>query len=164
VTPETYIAHVQQRLERAGVEVSGAQLPRGPALVGLRSQFKLRWMATKVHLLTVVVPTPMATGAGLEEFANDALAYADHRKGAFRGLQVGVVAVPVMVAERADASAVQLAKSKLVRKFAKCAWPTLVDLSTGQVHAHEGRVAIGGIYAGWIRGQIALALPDPRTL
>jgi hypothetical protein len=164
VTPDDYILTVRQRLEASGASVTTAQLPRGLALVGHRSQFRLRWMATKLHLVTVVVPTASASGAGLEAFAHHALDYANAQKGAFRGLQVGVVAVPVLVAERADPSAVQVANDKLVRAFAKFAWPTLVDLSRGQVFSHQGRVAIGGIYAGWIRQQIAATLPDPRSL
>jgi hypothetical protein len=164
VTPEDYIETVRQRMQSSGAEVSTAQLPRGPALVGVRSQFRLRWMATKLHLLTVVVAAPEVDGAGLVEFANDALQYADDQKGAFRGFQVGVGAVPVIVAQHADDSAVQVARDKLIRNFAKFAWPTLVDLSTGTVHSHQGRVAIGGIYAGWIRQQIAATLPDPRAL
>jgi hypothetical protein len=39
----------------------------------------------------------------------------------------------------------------------------LVELSNQQVIHHEGRVKIGGIYANWIRRQLAttLAVPNP---
>jgi hypothetical protein len=164
MTPEEYVAIVGQRLQSAGNTISTAQLPRGEALVGHRSQFRLQWMATKLHLLTVVIAVPRADGPSLEQFANDALAWADAQKGAYRGLQVGVGAVPVMVAAETDPSAIELAKDKLIRKFAKFAWPTVVDLSSGVVQRHEGHVALGGIYAKWIREQIALTVPDPKTL
>jgi hypothetical protein len=163
VSPEQYVEQVRRRMAEQGYSPGTAELPGGPVLVGVRSQFKLRWMATKLHLVMVVAHSAYADGPQLERFTNDALDYADFLKGQFRGLQVGVVAVPVLVVQRPDAGAVELARTKLIRKFGKFAWPTVVDLAAGRVQTHEGRVAIGGIYGGWIRGQIALTLPSPGS-
>ena len=46
-----------------------------------------------------------------------------------------------------------------MRDFAAFAWPVAVDVSTGDRFSHEGRPALGAIYTGWMREQIAFATP-----
>jgi len=40
--------------------------------------------------------------------------------------------------------------------FTGIAMPALVDLTTGQVHHHEGRVMVGAVYVPFLRAQSAL--------
>jgi hypothetical protein len=118
-------------------------------------------MATKVHTLVVVSSAPVATGAGLAQFAKSSLEWAKALKGQLRGAQVGVAVICAVVTDQADQSAVQYARNELVRGYAAFAWPVLVDLGSGQCVSHQGRPALGAIYTGWMRGQIATLLPSP---
>jgi len=158
MSPENYLRLVAERLQADGAKVS-TELFRGvPAVVGYRPEFRLRWLATRLNLFTTVLHEPVVTPAALKQFAEDALDYATYQKGQFRGLQNGVAAIPVMIGSRVDPEAITLAETKLIKRFGAFAWPAVVDLSTGRVHSHQGRVAIGGIYASWMRQQTALAL------
>jgi hypothetical protein len=161
MSPEEYIELVATRLRAEGAEVGTTEFRGVTALVGYRPKFRLRWMATRLNLFTVVIAEPVVTAQGLELFTNDALKYATSQKGRFRGLQNGVAAIPVLVGAQVDADAITYARTKLVRKFSAFAWPAAVDLSSGETYQHQGRVAIGGIYAGWMREQTAVALPKP---
>jgi hypothetical protein len=163
MTPDEYIQSVGNRLQANGAEVSTQLFQGMPALVGRGSQFRLRWTATRQNLLFVVIGVQTVTVKGLEQFAHDALDYAISQNGRFRGSHNGVAAVPVMVGDHADPDAASFARTELIRRFAAFAWPTAVDLQAGIVHEHEGRVVVGGMYAGWMRQQIEMALPKPTA-
>ena len=77
-----------------------------------------------------------------------------------RGAQSGVAAITVLVGESVDEAAAQYARKELVRHFAAFAWPVTVDLSTGERSSHVGRPAIGAVFTGWMRQQIAATLPE----
>ncbi len=159
MTPEDYLRSVASRLSDAGAQVHTENVAGDEALVGYRADFRLKWFATKLHLFTVVRSVPTASAEALDRYSNDVLSFAVQRKGRFRGLQNGVAAIPVMVTLRAEPDATQWARERLVRRWSAFAWPVVVDLSTSQIGRHEGPVRIGGVYAGWMREQIALALP-----
>jgi hypothetical protein len=160
MSPDEYIKDVASRLRADGAEVTTENIRDLTTLVGYRSQFRLRWMATRVNLFTVVGTVPLVTVAGLEQFTNDAIDYAISRKGKFRGLQNGVAVIPVLIGERIEPGAATFATDTLVRRFSAIGWPATVDLTTRHVYKHEGRVFVGGIYASWLRQQTAIALPD----
>lgn len=161
MSPDEYVNQVANRLGADGAEVSSVSIGGLHSLVGLRSEFRLRWMATHLHLLTIVSVVPLVTGPGLERFASDALDYGISRKGDFRGFQNGVAVIPVLVGERVDSEAANYAKENIVRRYAAFAWPAAVDTTTLQVHTHQGAVLVGAIYAGWMRQQTKVALHDP---
>ncbi len=149
---------VADRLQGDGTTVSMELLPRGEALVGYRSQFRLRWMATKVNLFTVVRVSPEVTVSALEDFTNEALDYGVKLKDRFRGLQTGVAAIPVLIGDRVEPAASDYARKVLLRRLAAFAWPAVVDLEREVVSTHEGSVTVGGMYASWMRDRTALAL------
>ena len=161
VTPDEYIYSVAERLRAAGAEVGNEDLPSGVGLVGRRCQFRIRWLATKLNMFVVVRATETATPAELLRHANEALDYAVGQKGRFRGLQNGVAAIPVLVAPVVEPGAIEVATGQLIRRWAAFAWPTLVDCTSGRVYRHEGQVTIGGLYAKWMRQQIAETFPEP---
>jgi len=159
VNPQEYVDAVADRLRGDGAAVSTEVLPGGEALVGYRSQFRLRWMATKLNLFTVVRAVPEVTVSALESFSNEALDQGVKLKGRFRGLQTGVAVIPALVGEMAEPAAADYARTVLVRRWSAFAWPAVVDLHRDVVSTHEGSVTIGGIYASWMREQTAVALP-----
>ena len=155
---EQFLDAAAGRLRAAGYEVSTQQLPGGPALVGYTSRFRLAWMATKLHLFTVVATVPRADAASLERFANDSLDHAAASKGALRGFQTGVATIAVLAGDTVAPDGVAYAQDTLVRRFSAFTWPAAVDLTTGATYAHQGRVVVGGVYSGWMREQTALVL------
>jgi len=163
MSADEYIKEVASRLRADGAEVTTESMRELTMLVGYRSQFRLRWVATRLNLFTMVGSVQTVTVAGLEQFSKDAIDYAIARKGQFRGLQNGVAVIPVLVGERIDPDAATYATNTLVRRFSAFAWPATVDLTSRHVYKHEGRVLIGGVYADWMRQQTAIALPDPIT-
>jgi len=158
VQSEEFLASAAQRLQAEGAVVSWQSLPGGPVLVGYLPRFRLRWMATKLHLFTVVAKAEGADALSLERFSYDALDFAIRAKGQRRGLQVGVAAIPILAAASVDAGAIDFARNRLIRRWSAFAWPSVIDLGSGGSYFHQGRVAVGGVYAAWMRNQIAVAL------
>lgn len=161
---EDYRALVSSRLTADGATVSHGQIGGLDVLVGYRSQFRLTWLATRLHLLTVVATKPYVSAGDLAAFVDAALDHAKAEKGRWRGLQSGVAVIAALIGQQVDPGESAFARDRLVRKFAAVAWPAVVDLGARQVHSHQGRVAIGGIYAGYLRQQTAVALPEPAVL
>ena len=64
-------------------------------LVAYRSDFRLRWMATKLHTLVVVSTAPEVTAEGLAQFATSSLEWAKVAKGQVRGFAAFVWPVVV---------------------------------------------------------------------
>lgn len=153
---------VADRLRGDGAAVSTELLPGGEAVVGYRSEFRLRWMATKLNLFTVVRSVPQVTVSALEAFSNEALDYGVKLKGRFRGLQTGVAVIPLLVGDLVEPAASDYARTVLVLRWSAFAWPAAVDLDREVVSTHEGSVTIGGMYASWMREQTAVALPPLR--
>jgi hypothetical protein len=161
MTPDEYVTAVETRLVAGGVQIGHVPIGGLDTLIGYRSQFKMQWMATKLHLFTVVGTTPLTVNAdGLRGFSMQALDFAEREKGGMKGLQVGVAAIPILVSEHVTRDAVTLATNDIIKRFSAFAWPVVVDLTARKAYSHQGRVMIGGIYANWMRGQIELALPD----
>ena len=161
MTPDEYLKLVESRLRAENVEVAPDVIGGVTALVGYRPRFRLAWMATKLHLFTVVIPVQVVTLDALTHFTNDALQYAVRSKGGLRGFQTGVAAIPVLVGYQVEPDAAAYAEGQIVKRFSAFAWPAAVDLSQGRVYRHVGRVVIGSVYAGWMRSQTELATPAP---
>jgi hypothetical protein len=161
MNPGEYVSAVEGRLATAGVQIGHVPIGGLDTLIGYRSQFKLQWMATKLHLFTVVGTTDATVnGDGLRGFSMQALDFAEREKGGLKGLQVGVAAIPILVSEHVTRDAVRVARNDIIKRFSAFAWPVVVDLTARKAYSHEGRVLVGGFYASWMRSQIALALPD----
>jgi len=158
MTPETYRAAVEARMPAAGFTV----LESGPhGLGGYRKDFRLRWMATTLHLFVHVATTEHVTAAGLEQYTRAALAHGNALRGQYRGFQSGVAVITSVVGEDADEDAHAYALGTLVREFAAFAWPTVVDLGIGVRSSHAGRPVVGAVYTSWMRGQVEALLPQP---
>jgi hypothetical protein len=160
VNADEYVEAAAARMDADGSEVSRIQLPVGPAVVGYRAQFKLKWFATKLHAFTVVVPVPAATLDVLTDATQQSLDYAKQTKGKLRGFQTGVAALPVLVSSEVSPDARATVESRPSKKFAAQTLPAIVDLSSGQIHRYEGRLVWGGIYDAWLRARLD-ALPHP---
>ena len=160
-----YLQTVEDRLRTGGYQVEMHAIGGWPTLTGYRSDVKLQWMGSKLHLFVCVRAVPVVTAELLEGFNKAALEYTKSAKGAMRGAQSGVAAIGVLVGDTVEPDAVEYARKQLVRNFAAFAWPVAVDLATGERTSHHGRPTIGAVFTGWMRKQIEVALPtaDPAT-
>jgi hypothetical protein len=158
-----YLDAAATRLTSDGCEVRAENWSGTKVIVGHRSDFRLRWMATKLHLVTIVAPSAAVTQEILENFTNSAMDYALARKGEFRGLQSGIAVFPALVSMNADTASFEWAQQRQRVRFACLARPVVVDLTRGVVGCFRGNAALGWIYAGHLRGKLDVYFPRTVT-
>ena len=156
--PEEYLRTVRERLGQSGYSVSTETLGGSEVLIGYRSQFRLAWFATKLHLFVVIGSTSSVAADELSSFTAEVLRYGIRRTGRLRGLQMAVAVVPVLAAPVVQADAVSFAESQPQTKFAAQAWPVVVDLAGRQL-VRPTSIRFGRVYADWILRQVQLLQP-----
>ena len=158
MTPAEFLDEAARRLAGAGYAVERVALPGGPAVVGRLKRFRVRWFLTQLKVTVVVAAVDHVTRTGWERFGADAFQAAKAFPGGLpTGFQSGVGAVPVLAGVTVDGDAADAARAKPSPEwFTGIAMPALVDLTTGQVHHHEGRVMVGAVYVPFLRAQSAL--------
>ena len=161
MTPEEYVEQAAERMRADGNDVGPVDLPVGRATVGYRSEFRVRWGATKLHLFIVVLPLPVATGEWLTALGRAAAEYAKATKGQLRGLQSGLAVIPALVASEVRPDAREAAEAKPGKEWAVFSLPTVVDLAASQTYTYRGRMVWGAAYASWLRERQAAALSPP---
>src|SRR4051794_31955409 len=84
-----------------------------------RADFKLRWMATRLHTFVFVVDLPaLFPDDAVTALAESARDYARiHKEGLLRGLQTGTAAMPILIRNRWPASALQWAREPQPLRF-----------------------------------------------
>jgi hypothetical protein len=153
MTPEDLLNGIQASTAAAGMEPRYELLRGGSALVARTTEFRWRWMATRMHAFVVAAPFApgFAVPPALDQFLNDALDHAmAHKAGLPRGLQTGVAAIVVAVTAGADEAARQWAASPHGRRFAAMPFPVLADVATGRIDFPR-RMVIGGIYRSYFQ-------------
>jgi hypothetical protein len=145
---EAYLAALEGRLTADGCSTRWEDWTGLPVLVGRRADFRLRWMATNLHLFTVAAAVPEITVPVMESFTDGVLKYAKDTKGGLPvGVQTGVAAFPVLVSERVDPAAVSWAEAQQRIKFACMARPVVVDSARQYVGTYRGKPSLGRLYA-----------------
>lgn len=163
-TPDAYVEAVRTAMVRDKCEISSAQIGPVQALVGHRSEFRVSWMFTRLHLLTVIAATQAITEAAIRDFVEQVDGYAKATKGQWRGMQSGVASFAALVATQADDAAKAFAEGKPKMGFAAMVRPAVVDLSTGGVHTFRGSQALGRVYQSYLRDKAELYLPLPTAV
>ncbi|MFY1670248.1 levansucrase [Plantactinospora sp. WMMB334] len=154
-----YLDATAQRLQVDGCEVRTEDWNGLPVLVGYRADFRLQWMATKLHLFTVAAPAPSVTANAIEEFTASALDYVVARKGQLRGMQSGVAVLPALVSTQVEPEAATWAQRGQMVRFAAMARPVVVDAGTGAVACFRGHAALGLLYSAHFRRKLAAYFP-----
>lgn len=148
---QTYLKQLESKLAADGCNPQWQSWGSTSALVGRRSDFRLTWMATRLHLFTIAIAVDEVSPNGIREFTDHAIAYAKQNKGGLPvGLQNGVVVFPVMVGDRIDEAAAAWAEEKQRIGFSVMTRPVVVDATQGQARVFRGRTAIGAIYTNHI--------------
>ncbi|WP_433118894.1 levansucrase [Micromonospora sp. CA-246542] len=156
---QAYLTATGERLRADGCEVRTEDWGGTPVLIGYRGDFRMRWMATKLHLFTIAAPTMRVTADVLEAFSTSAMDYVLARKGQLRGFQNGVAVLPALVGLEVEPAAAAWAQEKQRLKFAALARPVAVDARTGAAAAFRGSPALGFIYAAHLRGKLDAYFP-----
>ena len=157
MTPQEAIVRIGQSTAQAGFTTYDDSLNGVRVLVARTSQFRIRWIATKLHtfLVATVFPPGTATPVQLDGFMQAAVGYGRAHKGGLPvGLQTGLAAISVAVAEHADPAAQAWAATPHGRKFGMLTFPVLLDVTTGAV-TRPPRLIVGGIYSGYLKGIVA---------
>ncbi|WP_431726986.1 levansucrase [Verrucosispora sp. TAA-831] len=158
---KAYIEATSARLTADGCDVHTEDWHGTGVLVGHRSDFRIQWMATKLHLLTIVAPMSDVAPDDLESFTNATFEYAEARKGQMRGLQTGVAVFPSLVGTHIDPAAMAWSKRKQLVRFASVARPVVVDVTAGTVGCFRRTAALGFVYSGHLRRKLDLYFPAP---
>lgn len=145
---QEFLASVESRLLADGCAPRWEDWAGTPVLVGRRADFRLRWMATNLHLFTIAAAVPEITVPVIDAFTTQSLSYARKNKpGLPVGLQTGAAVFPVLVGERVDPAAMAWAKERQRNQFACFARPVVVDAARRYVGLYEGRPTLGRAYA-----------------
>ena len=97
-----YIHQLHARFQADGCDPRWEATPT-PLLSGRGSDFKIQWMATKPHLVTIAATIQEITTQALEQFADFMITTATERKKRFaRGIQTGIALFPALISERVD--------------------------------------------------------------
>ncbi|MEU8589814.1 levansucrase [Streptomyces sp. NPDC048664] len=143
-----YLAALEGRLTADGCTTRWEDWGGTTVLVGRRSDFRMKWMATTLHLFTVAAAVPAVTVGTIADFTDTVMRYAKDNKGGLPGgLQTGVAAFPVLVGESVEPGAVHFAESRQRVRFACMARPVVVDSTHQYVGTYRGKPALGRVYA-----------------
>ncbi|HEY9439180.1 MAG TPA: levansucrase [Streptomyces sp.] len=143
-----FVSSVERQLADDGCAPRWEYWAGTPVLIGRRADFRLRWMATKLHLFTVVAAVPQITPALIATHTTNVLMYARNNKGGLPvGLQTGIAAFPVLVSDRVDPAAMAWAEERQRNEFACMARPVVVDATQQYVGYYRGKPVLGRGYA-----------------
>ncbi|MEU6840521.1 levansucrase [Streptomyces sp. NPDC046716] len=146
--PDAYFESLERRLVADGCVTDHQDWSGSRVLVGRRSDFRLRWMATRLDLFTLAAVVPEITVAHIATFTEQTLWYAKATKGGRPlGMQAGIGAFPVLISNQVDPAAAQWAKAQQRVAFACMARPVVVDLSSQSVATYRGRPGLGFVYS-----------------
>ena len=159
---QAYLTATAERLRADGCEVRTEDWGGVAVLIGYRADFKVRWMATKLHLFTIAAPATLVTADALQTFTATATDYVLARKGQLRGLQNGVAVFPALVGTQIEPAASEWAQEGQRVKFAAVARPVTVDVGTGTASAYRGNPMLGFVYAAHLRGKLNAYFPAVR--
>jgi hypothetical protein len=159
IDADGYLKGLETRLAADGCRVTHEKL----GLVGYKAQLRLLMRA---HVFLVATKVDTVDADALSEFAAETVNLAVDRKGQWRGVQSGVIVLPVMVANHADPGAVAITQRPHrlnLGGWAVMAQPAVVDLGAGKSHIFRGIRIWGYAFNGLIKKKLATYLPDPGS-
>ena len=144
---------ILERARAAGFEPQRVDLtPDHAVYVTYRARFRLRWVATRLHVFTFVTGIADASAQEAAAFAGWCVGYArEHKPGVPIGLQSGAAAIPIVVAARAGDDVRAWAQTQPPLAFGVMSMPVLVDASTGAATTVATRRLWGALYDSYLR-------------
>jgi hypothetical protein len=157
VDASEYLKGLEGRLASDGCKVTHEAI----GLLGYKMQMRA---LVRGHVFLIAAEADAVDRDSFLDFATEAVNLAVQRKGQWGGLQSGVIALPVLVAQGADEKAVAVTQTPHrlnLGGFAVVAQPALVDLGAGKSHIFCGTRMWGWVFNRLIKQKLALYLPDP---
>jgi hypothetical protein len=159
VTAAQYLDSTRSRMTEDGCEVGWDQVGPVQALVGYRAKFVVPAMS-RVHVVTSVAHfTPAAQDVAA--YTRDVSTYAKLRSNSMRGMQSGVGAFAVIVADSVTPELVAAASVKPRLEFAVIVQPVVVDLAAREIHTFRGRRFLGAALNGFLRRTLDAQIQAP---
>ncbi len=162
------LGDVQSALARHGFAISDATFGGRTVVVGRTSEFRWRWMASRLHTFVVAADfgTETLDLTMLDHFLDTASRYATANKGGLpSGLQTGTATVALTLTDGTFDVASQWAARAHGRRYGAMAYPVAADTTTGEV-VHPGPVVIGALFNSYLKSIaddiIAPAIALPR--
>lgn len=161
---DEYVDLVRARLTSDGCTVSNEIIESVPVLFGYRTEVRA---LSKMHVFIAVVKTDRVGEMEVRRFVDTVVRLAENRKGRWRGVQSGIIVLPVIVstAVGVDAEAIVRRAYRLNRGgFAIFAQPAIVDITNGIVQTFRGTRLWGYAFTSLIKRKYAAYLPDPSLM
>jgi len=150
--PAEVVDHIAERLASSGYKTKRVKLAGHDALVGRRSDFRLKWFATRLHTFVIVfivadldVEIAEALTAASQEYA------IKHKEGLPRGLQTGSAAVSVFLSRESRPNVHHWFSAEPTRSFAAFRFPLLIELDSWTPIYFRGRALWGAVYMQHLR-------------
>lgn len=160
---QDYLDVVRQRMVADGCVVTDEVVGSMPAVVGYRAQMRA---LTRVHIFAVAAQAERVDEEFLGAFVDDVVMLGWDRKGKWRGMQSGVLVLPILVTESADAAATALTNKAYrlnLAGFATLVQPAVVEVPDGKVWTFRGTRLMGYAYNSLIKQKYNNYLPDPTV-
>jgi len=153
------------RLAGSGFTQQRVKIAGHDALVARRSDFRLKWVATRLHTFVMVFHVTDLDEQLAEELTAAAQRYAiRHKRGLPRGLQTGSAAVAVFLSHEPQPALHQWFADTPKHRFAALRFPVLVELEPPTLTYFQGRARTGAVYLGHLRGVVGdLVEPAVKT-
>jgi hypothetical protein len=158
---QAYLHSLSERLTADGCSVIQEDWSGVPVLIGRRSDFRLQWMATKLHQFTIAADVSRVTAESIESFTAHAMEYV--KQGVMRGGQSGVAVFPAMISTEVEPGSGEWAAQRQRTHFACMGRPVVVDTARGTVSCFRGNATLGLVYSGHLRRKLDLYFPPPTV-
>jgi hypothetical protein len=157
-SPQQYLDSLEAQLADDGCQLRSEEWPGGTVLIGHRSDFRIQWVASRLHLFTIAAAFPEVSVTDVKSFTRSAQRYSmNHKGGLPAGFQTGIAVLPCLVSEHVDPDALAWAGTKRgFSEFAVMARPVVVDVARGVISAFRSTGFVGAIYGPHLRRKISL--------
>ncbi|MDG4794270.1 hypothetical protein [Micromonospora sp. WMMD1082] len=152
---------VRQRMAADGCAVTDESIGSMPVVVGYRSRMRA---LTRIHIFAVAAKMDQVDEESLRTYVDSVVNLGLGRKGQWRGMQSGVIVLPILVTESVDSAAAALTQKAYrlnVNGFAAMAQPAVVDVQAGQVWTFRGTRLWGYAFNSLIKQLYTAYLPEP---
>ena len=154
---QRYLTALAGQLAADGCEPRWEQWRGGRVLVGRRADFRIQWVATRLHLFTIAAVAPELSVPAIQDFTRSAQQYAkEHKGGLPPGLQTGIALFPCLISEWVDPAALAWAEATSIVEFAVMTRPVAVDAASGIVGGFRRTPFVGWIYSSYLRSKMTL--------
>jgi hypothetical protein len=145
-------------------EDAGTAIKEGTAQVFRKSQFRLSWLATRLHVFAFVVDAAGVPTDQIPQIAESCRQHGISRKGGLaRGLQTGVAAMPFFTVDHASPELTEWASSPQPVRFAAILYPVIMAQDTNRVLRRTTPQRLGRIYEGYLSETAAEIIANARA-